>query len=346
MAAYLERAGDEHERGFVKKAAMAKKSGDIPEWDLADHHMLAAHEAIFERQCLDQVRALIAEAPWTVLPDAARTTDLRTRAFCMLSALGCLCHEMRVRHANFPFCVFGLVREGSAEAEAQALLAMCPEMHDAWSAAFVGYYKDRPGGLCSPEAKAELLHTLSIAKREIAQIEAGHASVRRGLVMHSVQTHTPCSSNMSLRRWSHKECERYPTCSIQAARGQWLHALGQRMQKRQTDQSLRALDVGLVVGMEVHGVPSSGSNAHSSGARPTSPGSARATETSPRTRWFVSESAAGKQPEQREKATTSPSVRLPEMLNDELRMLRAEQSSRTSASSANALRPASPRSLR
>ena len=152
--------------------------------------MLAAHEATFERQCLDQVRALMAEAPWTVLPDAARTTDLRTRAFCMLSALGCLCHEMRVRHANFPFCVFGLVREGSAEAEAQALLAKCPEMHDAWSAAFVGYYKDRPGGLCSPEAKAELLHTLSIAKREIAQIEAGHASVRRGLVMHSVQTHT------------------------------------------------------------------------------------------------------------------------------------------------------------
>ncbi len=109
MGDYIERAGDDYAQRIVKAAAEAFKEGKDLDWDLKHFHLLAAWDTTLESKCLDQVRSLSEPSPWQVLPDWSRTTAWRSRVFCMLSTLGCLCHDMRVYHEGFPFKLFGIL---------------------------------------------------------------------------------------------------------------------------------------------------------------------------------------------------------------------------------------------
>lgn len=149
--------------------------------------MLAAYTNKFEQSCLDAVRNLMLQgASWEVMPPYARTSSMLTRAFLMLSGIGCLCWQLLVAHKGYPFCMFGLLLDTEA---AGRIMHDCEHRRDAWSQAFIDHHSGRPEGLKSPDVQAELLHSLHIARRETCQIEAMHASVRRALMSNSVQTH-------------------------------------------------------------------------------------------------------------------------------------------------------------
>lgn len=76
-----------------------------------DYHALMAAENTFEQQCMDEVRdAMTNRKLWENFPPSCKLDAYRTRAFCMLSAAGCLCHEQMSVHSQYPWKAFRLLR--------------------------------------------------------------------------------------------------------------------------------------------------------------------------------------------------------------------------------------------
>jgi len=193
MNGYLEAAGEEFDLRSV--GAAARSNGEETSVDLNEYHLMAAYECVVEQRCMDSIAELLREERlWEVIPDFARSTALRTRVFCMLSCVGCLCHELMKYHQGFPFCIFEVLRDDAA---ATRIADACPKLLDPWSTALLHSYHLAPGGLASADAKAELLGTLALMRREMCQVEASHASVRRALFQNSVQTHTVLFQHVS-----------------------------------------------------------------------------------------------------------------------------------------------------
>lgn len=205
MASYLECAGEDFEQRMVTEAA--RQGGTVSTDDLLtnleERHLLAAFRGTFEQRCLDAARGLLLEgSSWAVLPEFARTSIVRTRAFIMLSSIGCHCWEMMTFHTGYPFCLFEVVVDPSAAENMDT--KVCEHRMDKWSKEFLEHHRAQPGGLGSETARAELLHTLLVARRETCQIEAQHASVRRALLSNSVQTHALMLKHVSAHMTTQK----------------------------------------------------------------------------------------------------------------------------------------------
>ena len=76
----------------------------------------------------------------------------------------------------------------------------CEQLRDPWSASLVSTYVGSTGGLRNETLVAERLATARMLRRETAQVESNHASIRRALRLNSVQTHGVLFQHMSAQR--------------------------------------------------------------------------------------------------------------------------------------------------
>lgn len=162
--------------------------------------LLEAARGTLETAFQADVAMLLAEPTlWSsLIPLAARTLAHRSLAFRLLSAAGCLVEEtMGHPHRQCPFRLFLLLE---SDAQAAALQQLPPCMLDEFSAAFIAPHRDEPAGLSSDTAKAKAALFGHLAKTDIAQIEAQHASVRRRLFARGVQTHAHSLVEVSAER--------------------------------------------------------------------------------------------------------------------------------------------------
>lgn len=218
MAHLLEAAGDD---GKIKDllAGLARDAEGIRDSPRPLHHGALAHQNIIEQACLADVVALLRDpSRWESMPLQCRTAAFQARICCMLSSIGCQVNESMIAHSGYPWKMFGLLYTADIE---QAILADCPKMRDTWSEQIIATYGGGgAGGLRSAACLAELAHTERRIRRETAQIEAKHASIRRSLVGLSVQTHsllfplcsafrTTQEARLSARRARPKCCVRY-----------------------------------------------------------------------------------------------------------------------------------------
>ena len=165
-----------------------------------DFHALLAARNEYELQCVREVDDLMHNAEqWSTFPAASRLESFSVRAFCMLSSSACQCHELVTSHEGYPWKLFRLLL-GINPALEEEILNDCHMLFDPWSLSIVDAYRDRPLKLQDPSCIAELINACHLLRRETAQIEAGHASIRRALKINSVQTHGVLFTHMSAQR--------------------------------------------------------------------------------------------------------------------------------------------------
>eukprot|EP00959_Pyramimonas_sp_CCMP1952_P043542 910562-Pyramimonas_sp.AAC.1 len=74
--------------------------------------LIAASCSVNETDFFDCLRTVMcASREWGIVPVSCRISTLRTRAFLMLSQLGCMCNGLRELHQGCPFKLFRLIGE-------------------------------------------------------------------------------------------------------------------------------------------------------------------------------------------------------------------------------------------
>lgn len=188
MSQYLKMAGSDWDAKQMRAILKAQEAGRPI---AREFRVTIAASNILEAKCLDKVRLLIQCGPlWTCLPPSGLTVGTRCLVFRMLHRLACAVHELLIApHRRFPTKLFLLlgVKGEQLEVLANDMLATPVCLLDTFTAEFFNKY--RPS-LTNDEPMAILEFVARTMKREIVQIEAKHASVRRWLMSRSLQTHT------------------------------------------------------------------------------------------------------------------------------------------------------------
>ena len=197
MGQLLAASGEAWERGQQLREAKASRDGH-PNKLHRDFHALLAAENTCENQRLDATINLIQDAElWSALPALSRIAAVRQRVFSLLSCIGCLVHELRVAHQGYPWKMFRLLVDTDL---AEEIEKDCCRLRDPWSESLYSSYIKTSDGLNNIELKARLGAIVRLLRREMAQIEANHAAVRRALKLNSVQTHSVLFQHMSAQR--------------------------------------------------------------------------------------------------------------------------------------------------
>lgn len=184
-------AGDAWENEQRRKVLSSSVESPNP-FGQRDYRLGLAAEMNAERSFFQRLRALFQENVfWEMIPVGCHTTAFRSLAFRLLSRAGCAVHELFVRpHKRLPFQVFRLLKEPELAAE---LVKTPPCMVDEWTKKLLQQHPDLSG--------TEFLQKLSLvalmAWKDIAQVEARHASVRRILAAASLQTRRQALKDLS-----------------------------------------------------------------------------------------------------------------------------------------------------
>ena len=165
-----------------------------------DYHASLASDNVFEGEFLAAAHNLMRDSQiWESLPRSCFSEAFRSRVFCMLSQACCLCHELMVAHKGYPWRLFKLIGDDAADTSRQ-IESDCEHMQGNWSRRMVCRYMECEDKLLDATLRAELLAVAQVLRRETAQIEAGHASIRRNLKVNSVQTHAVLFEHVSAQR--------------------------------------------------------------------------------------------------------------------------------------------------
>ena len=100
-------------------------------------------------------------------------------------------------YRSCPWKMFGLLVDSRKE---QEIILDCKHMMDPWSRELVAKCRREGLRLNDPTARSTIASVEREIRRETAQIEARHASIRRELVGLSVQTHTALFAHVSAGR--------------------------------------------------------------------------------------------------------------------------------------------------
>eukprot|EP00971_Amphidinium_carterae_P205385 4076238-Amphidinium_carterae.3 len=121
-------------------------------------------------------------AAWKAIPDTCCKRWLQTKAFCLISRLGCGVHSIYHEQSKFPMALFQILQNPHRARE----LWDTPDcLKDAWSLQLAKLYPKYEGA----ELQALLRLQASQTSVDTSVIEATHASIRRQCVSKSAQTH-------------------------------------------------------------------------------------------------------------------------------------------------------------
>lgn len=186
-------AGEEWERQQRKNTLDAASKGQCG-FHVRDYRLAVAARGTDEAQCLEKIRTLLDQlVMWAVLPPTDRTVSLRGLVFRMLSRAGCSVQELLVApHAQFPIKLFRLLHEPGLGPR----FAETPDcMLDPWTLQMKRDYPTFSG----EEFQVCLAFYGLLVWRDMSQVEARHATIRRSATLNSVQTHPVTLSDLSAR---------------------------------------------------------------------------------------------------------------------------------------------------
>lgn len=197
----FEVAGEAWEQKQRACALSSSSDGGNP-FEAREYRLCVAASGRDEEKCLEQLRTLSREASmWDILPVTCFTKRFKALAFRMISRAGCAVHELiAVPHAQFPFKIFRLLVEPDLAPE---LCRAPPCLLDEWSAEM----KAKHPSLSGPDLLKELELVCLLGWKDISQVEARHASVRRSLKTASLQTRPQEFSNLSAL-WSMQQAKK------------------------------------------------------------------------------------------------------------------------------------------
>ena len=186
MGSYLDMAGHDWDAKQMKKVLQCINNGGPPKREF--RASIAASNCL-ENECIQQVGLLLrASELWNLIPQVGFSVKNSCLAFRMLSRLACGVHQLLVvPHQQFPTKLFGLLQNPLPHRLPEELLGAPPCTRDPFSDSFL---KEHAANLTDAKAMAILTFMALLMKKEIVQIEAMHASVRRWLIGRSVHTHT------------------------------------------------------------------------------------------------------------------------------------------------------------
>lgn len=128
---------------------------------------------------------------WTAMPPQGCTIGFRALAFKVLSRMGSCVHELLLQpHTRLPLAMFRLLSDPNY---ADTLLALPDCQWDEWSRKLRAMHPSLRG----EEFYAKLAFVAMAAWKDIAGVEARHASVRRYQTVASTQTHAETLQNLS-----------------------------------------------------------------------------------------------------------------------------------------------------
>lgn len=176
-------ASEEWELEQRSRVAERRKTGEASFAD-REYRLTIAALGADEQTFFKQLRAIMdGDEFWQILPDKDHTERFRATVFRLLSRAGCLVFELlEVPHDQFPVRLFRLLAEPSAAAE----LAEVPDcLLDPCSADF----KRLHPGFSGDALLQKLAVIAQVCPKDISQVEAKHATIRRILLSSSMHTH-------------------------------------------------------------------------------------------------------------------------------------------------------------
>lgn len=177
-------ASQEWEQTQRGKLANALGSGGEVSFADREYRLCLAAKGADEERCFEQLNLLLqAEEMWSILPRTTYTVSFRATAFRLISAAGCgVKQHLDFPHKTFPIRLFGLLADPTLAQELAAVPDCCL---DKWSLQMKQLHPGFEG--------EELLHKLALFAilcwKDISQVEARHATIRRLLAFASLQTH-------------------------------------------------------------------------------------------------------------------------------------------------------------
>lgn len=186
---------DQHD--IERKAEAARPEEGLPG---RSFRVVIAASATVEHQIHEKIqKAWTSASTWEAVPDISRTEQLQSYAFRIGSRMMCLTHELACSNSAYPFRLFLLLSDASFEETVmQERCRWCP-----WTSQFVQKYSAE--GLRCPAALCDLQGTAELLRLDTSQIEALHATLRRGTVALGCQTHSlgflDASATMVLRKF-------------------------------------------------------------------------------------------------------------------------------------------------
>ena len=142
-----------------------------------------ASEGVLESSFARDLEALYVDAQvWSLLPDDSLTESFQGMAFRVLSRLGAAVHQLLTHeHSLYPTKLWRLL-DHPEESAAMASDPIC--LKDEWTQAVQGLIPSLDGD----RLRAVLRLQSRVQMLDIGTVESRHASVRRQVVQHSVQT--------------------------------------------------------------------------------------------------------------------------------------------------------------
>lgn len=157
-----------------------------------EHRLAIAAQGKCDDTFFEQLQLLFErEELWEQVPTSSYSTKFKALAFRMVSRAGCAVYELlALPHRAFPFQIFRLLAEPEA---AETLLAVPDCLLDQWSLEMKRLHPTFAG-----EVFLSKLAVLSqVLWKDISQLEARHATIRRLLLAASLQTHTQAFEDLS-----------------------------------------------------------------------------------------------------------------------------------------------------
>lgn len=187
----FEVASDGWEMAQRAQALRASKVGKTG-FGMRDYRLCVAASGKDEKRFFDTLGALLGPSPiWSTLPIASYTVAFSSLAFRLISRAGCAIHELLAhRHQKFPFQLFRLLHEPEL---AQELSEVPPCLMDEFSLDMKAAHPTLSG----PDFQHKLGLVCLMGWKDISQVEARHATVRRLLKMASLQTRPQVLSDLS-----------------------------------------------------------------------------------------------------------------------------------------------------
>ena len=191
---YLAQSGTAWDRKQWALAAAAASGHDgsvADEWGhRAYRAQLKMDGEITQRAWADWRSIMTDPQRWCVLPAQFKTVGFQTRAAAMLSQVGCEIFILRSENGNCPMLLFAALE--LPDEEIGGFIGDIERCRlDPWSAALIDSYEQREGTWddWAHDFRADLWHSALLQEYDNASREANHASIRRGIVIASTQTH-------------------------------------------------------------------------------------------------------------------------------------------------------------
>eukprot|EP00971_Amphidinium_carterae_P262011 5197117-Amphidinium_carterae.3 len=165
-------------------AAQKLLSGDVVGVLARQYQVTIAAAGVLESEFMQNLKNAFSNYDlWQCIPEANRDISMSHLAFAMLSRAGAMIESRVVHvHKTFPVKLFTLLLDPHKATE---LASTKPCLLDNFSAAVLEKYT----GLESQECQQVLLLHASLAWTTTARVESLHSTIRRQLVLRSVQTH-------------------------------------------------------------------------------------------------------------------------------------------------------------